>query len=51
MIFFGLKNHSKVLNSDQTLHFYKWFEGGKTNTCYNALDLHIHQWFEEIKLH
>ncbi len=21
--------------------FYKWFNGGQTNTCYNALDIHI----------
>ena len=23
--------------------FYKWFEDGVTNTCYNALDLHVDQ--------
>ncbi len=23
--------------------FYRWFPGGKVNTCYNALDLHIAQ--------
>ena len=38
---FWFKKYSKVLNSDNP-PFYKWFEGGKTNTCYNALDLHIH---------
>jgi len=21
--------------------FYRWFRGGKTNTCYNALDIHV----------
>ncbi len=31
---------------DQTLFvdkqpFYKWFKGGKINTCYNALDRHV----------
>ena len=38
---FWFKKYSKVLNSDNP-PFYKWFEGGKTNTCYNALDLHVH---------
>ena len=37
---FWFKKYKKVLNSDNP-PFYKWYEGGKTNTCYNALDLHI----------
>ena len=39
-IFFGIKNHTKILNSDNP-PFYKWFEDGTTNTCYNAVDLHV----------
>ena len=31
---------SKILNSSKP-PFYKWFEDGETNTCYNAIDLHI----------
>ncbi|MCG8531884.1 MAG: AMP-binding protein, partial [Desulfovibrionales bacterium] len=30
----------KVLD-DSNLPFYRWFQGGTTNTCYNALDYHI----------
>ncbi len=30
----------KVLD-DSTPPFYRWFKGGKTNTCFNALDFHI----------
>ena len=37
---FWYKKPSKILNSDNQ-PFYKWFEDGVTNTCYNALDLHI----------
>jgi len=37
---FWFKKYKKVLNSDNP-PFYKWYEGGKTNTCYNALDLHV----------
>ena len=37
---FWYKKPSKILNSDNP-PFYKWFEDGVTNTCYNALDLHI----------
>ncbi len=22
----------------------KWFKGGKTNICYNALDVHVNSW-------
>ena len=29
---------------DSKAPFYKWFVGGETNTCYNALDRHV---FEE----
>ena len=37
---FWYKKPSKILNSS-TPPFYKWFEDGVTNTCYNALDFHI----------
>ena len=37
---FWYKKPTKILNSDKP-PFYKWFEDGVTNTCYNALDLHI----------
>ena len=37
---FWYKKPTKILNSDNP-PFYKWFEDGVTNTCYNALDLHI----------
>ncbi|WP_166405341.1 AMP-binding protein, partial [Desulfonema ishimotonii] len=30
----------KVLD-DSNLPFYRWFKGGETNTCYNAVDLHV----------
>ena len=30
----------KILNKSNP-PFYKWFEDGVTNTCYNALDVHI----------
>ena len=31
---------SRVLNDDNP-PFYRWFEGGKINTCFNALDAHL----------
>ena len=37
---FWYKKPNKILNSDNP-PFYKWFEDGITNTCYNALDIHI----------
>ena len=37
---FWFKKPTKILNSSKP-PFYKWFEDGTTNTCYNALDLHI----------
>ena len=37
---FWYKKPKKILNSDNP-PFYKWFEDGVTNTCYNALDIHI----------
>ena len=37
---FWYKKPSKILNSSNP-PFYKWFEDGITNTCYNALDLHV----------
>ena len=39
---FWFKNPTKILNKSNP-PFYKWFEDGKTNTCYNALDFHIDQ--------
>jgi Acyl-coenzyme A synthetases/AMP-(fatty) acid ligases len=37
---FWFKKPSKILNKSKP-PFYKWFEDGITNTCYNALDFHI----------
>ena len=37
---FWYKKPTKILNSSNP-PFYKWFEDGVTNTCYNAVDLHI----------
>ena len=37
---FWYKKPTKILNSSNP-PFYKWFEDGVTNTCYNALDFHI----------
>ena len=34
------KKWDKVLD-DTNKPFYRWFSGGVTNTCYNALDLHV----------
>ena len=34
------KKWDKVL-SDSQKPFYRWFVGGETNTCYNAVDFHI----------
>ena len=39
---FWFKKPSKILNKSNP-PFYKWYEDGVTNTCYNALDLHIDQ--------
>ena len=39
---FWYKKPTKILNYDNP-PFYKWFEDGETNTCYNALDLHIEE--------
>ena len=39
---FWYKKPTKILNSNNP-PFYKWFEDGITNTCYNALDHHIDQ--------
>ena len=36
------KPYECVLNS-KNKPFYKWYEGGELNTCYNALDLHVEQ--------
>ena len=37
---FWFKKPTKILNSSNP-PFYKWFEDGVTNSCYNALDYHI----------
>ena len=37
---FWYKKPKKILNSDNP-PFYKWFEDGVTNTCYNAVDIHV----------
>ena len=37
---FWFKKPTKILNKSNP-PFYKWFEDGFTNTCYNALDVHI----------
>ncbi len=34
------KKWDKVLD-DSNIPFYRWFTGGETNTCYNAVDLHV----------
>jgi propionyl-CoA synthetase len=34
------KKWDKVLD-DSRAPFYRWFTGGRLNTCYNALDLHV----------
>ena len=37
---FWYKKPTKILNSSNP-PFYKWYEDGVTNTCYNAIDFHI----------
>jgi len=37
---FWYKKPKKILNTDNP-PFYKWFQDGTTNTCYNAVDLHV----------
>jgi propionyl-CoA synthetase len=37
---FWYEKPTKILNTDNP-PFYKWFEDGVTNTCYNALDIHV----------
>ena len=37
---FWYKKPSKILNTSNP-PFYKWYEDGVTNTCYNAIDYHI----------
>ncbi|MDC0426394.1 propionyl-CoA synthetase [Pelagibacteraceae bacterium] len=37
---FWYSKPTKILNTDNP-PFYKWFQDGITNTCYNALDYHI----------
>ena len=39
---FWYKKPKQILNKDNP-PFYKWFSDGTTNTCYNALDIHIDQ--------
>ena len=35
-----IKKFDKVIHADEP-PFYRWFKGGKINTCYNALDRHV----------
>jgi len=35
-----IKPYSRILNDDNP-PFYRWFEDGKINTCYNAIDVHV----------
>ena len=35
-----IKKFNKVIHADEP-PFYRWFKGGKINTCYNALDRHV----------
>ena len=37
---FWFKKPTRILNKSNP-PFYKWYEDGVTNTCYNALDFHI----------
>ena len=37
---FWFKKPTKILDQSSP-PFYKWFSDGVTNTCYNALDVHI----------
>jgi len=37
---FWYKKPTKILDSSNP-PFYKWFSDGVTNTCYNAIDLHV----------
>ena len=39
---FWFKKPTQILNKDKP-PFYTWFCDGVTNTCYNALDIHIDQ--------
>ncbi len=39
---FWFKKPTKILNKSKP-PFYKWFEDGVTNTCYNAIDTHVDQ--------
>ena len=39
---FWFKKPTKILNKSKP-PFYKWFEDGVTNSCYNAIDTHIDQ--------
>jgi propionyl-CoA synthetase len=36
------RTYDRVLNSENP-PFYRWFEGGILNSCYNALDYHVEQ--------
>jgi len=35
-----IEPYTRILNDDSP-PFYRWFEGGKVNTCHNAIDLHV----------
>ena len=36
----GTSTYDRVLTSEKP-PFYRWFEGGIVNSCYNALDYHV----------
>ena len=40
------KKWDKVLD-DSDAPFYRWFAGGETNVCYNAVDIHVDQGYGE----
>ncbi|XDZ65953.1 propionyl-CoA synthetase [Alphaproteobacteria bacterium LSUCC0684] len=35
-----IEPYNRILNDDNP-PFYRWFEGGKVNTCHNAIDVHV----------
>jgi len=35
-----MEPYTRILN-DENPPFYRWFEGGKINTCHNAIDVHV----------
>jgi len=43
------KKYERVLNSNNP-PFYRWFEGGLVNSCYNALDHHVENGLKDRRL-